>query len=532
MTPCNTTRPRIWRKMQVAGMSALITCGLFISACGGSSGSSDAITWYVPGPTTNPGDKAVFAKATKIIQKEVGVKVKFIPVDGADYSTKMTTILAAHQPVDILYAADWSLPYTSNALAGAFQPLDDLIKKYGKDYTSVVPDSVVQAAAVDGKIYGLTGMQDIVLQPAYNIEKKYVRAAGYDIEDGRVVIPGPDKYSQSNIGPLLAKIKETPDANRKNFTVLFQYSSFFSPMAYGYWPLNPSIHSPHPFYVKMGTTEVSLALPAVRQYLELMRNWYEHGYQPKDAGSAQGVAYVPSQSAAGFNYTGGDFAGSGAIGIPDGERPVDVPLSPGPFYMGYNGGESISSTSKHPDQAMKVLNLFYKNADLMNLLTYGIKGKNYTVEDGVAHVDPKGGYVSNGCWQFGNCYLTYPYPPYKAGFWKDVARWNDSALVAPLSGFSFNSRKVLSQWDQLATVDARYSQPLFTGSMPVKKGYTEYVSAMKAAGSDDVIKEMQSQLDEYLSKHPDVKADLLSETYDKVMSRPFVPGIGQSEGGK
>lgn len=524
--------PHRWapaRRRAALAVAVVAAVGLLAAACTGSSSSTSTskstLVWYVPEPVNNSGDSAVFVAANKIIERELKVNVKFIPVSGADYATKMTTILAAHEPVDILFAANWSLPYTSNALAGAFYPLDDLIKKYGKDYQAVASKSVVDAAAVDGKIYGLTGLQNIMLQPTYTIETRFVQAAGYPISGGHVVIPGSDKYKQNNIEPLLAKIKASPAAKQNNFTTLFQYSSFFDPMAWGYWPIDSSIHGPHPFYVKMGTTKVTMALPTIQNYVNLMRSWYQKGYQPHDAGTAQGVTYLPATSAVGFNFTGGNFRGSGGIGVPAAQQTVDVPLSPRPFYMGYNGGESIAATSKHPKEAMQLLNLLYTNADLMNLFTYGIKGVDYTVQNGVAQINQKGGYVSDGCWQFGNCYLTYPYPPYGKDFWKRVQKWNAQSFVAPLSGFAFNSHSVSAQWDQLATVTARYEQPLFTGSVSEQKQFPKYVAALKAAGSDTVVKEIQAQLDAYLKTHPQVKTMLLGDTYQKVMSGHQASGM-------
>ena len=42
---------------------------------------------------------------------------------------------------------------------------------------------------------------------------------------------------------------------------------------------------------------------------------------------------------------------------------------------------AISITSKHPEKAVELLNLIWKNRDLSNLLAYGIEGIHYTVNE-------------------------------------------------------------------------------------------------------------------------------------------------------
>ena len=42
---------------------------------------------------------------------------------------------------------------------------------------------------------------------------------------------------------------------------------------------------------------------------------------------------------------------------------------------------AIGVNSKHPEEAIKVLNLIWKAPDLSNLLAYGIEGIHYTVDE-------------------------------------------------------------------------------------------------------------------------------------------------------
>ena len=120
----------------------------------------------------------------------------------------------------------------------------------------------------------------------------------------------------------------------------------------------------HPFYVQAGTTNVSLALPGIQQYLSTVRGWYMHGYIPANSGSEAAPTY-PSQTtyAVGFgNWVQLPPASvSSQIGYGGGPANIPtaaIPLQERPFFMGQNTSTVISSTSQHPRRAMMLLNLF------------------------------------------------------------------------------------------------------------------------------------------------------------------------------
>ena len=68
----------------------------------------------------------------------------------------------------------------------------------------------------------------------------------------------------------------------------------------------------------------------------------------------------------------------------------------------------VSAQSKNPSRAAQIISLFNTNAELENLLQFGIEGTHYYLnsETGKIRINPNGGYVMNNNYT-GNFYLKY-----------------------------------------------------------------------------------------------------------------------------
>ncbi|MFE5713767.1 ABC transporter substrate-binding protein [Streptomyces sp. NPDC056501] len=163
---------RLLRTAVVGGASLAMT--LSLAACGGSGGSaggdSDEIHVLVYGDATNKVEKQLvdtFNKTSK-------VKAVLDTIPGADYQSKLQTIISGKQAPDVFF--NWGggsiKPYVD---AGLLLPLDDFIAKDPGLKSNFLP-SVFNTAVVDGKPYGIPmrGTQPVLLFS----NKKALAAAG------------------------------------------------------------------------------------------------------------------------------------------------------------------------------------------------------------------------------------------------------------------------------------------------------------------------------------------------------------------
>lgn len=538
--------------LKLAG-AALVGGALAGCSSGSNSsdnGTSDAVTLnvYLPAfaTTPSPGDSAVFAAANKIIKQKINATVNFHVIAETDYNTKMPTQLASGgSDIDLIQAADWLFGYTTQAEQGAFAPLDDLLTKHGHAIVAAEGKSVVNSSRIKGKIYAVTGLQLLTLQPSWSVQKRVLDASGVKgtLSNGVFLPSGANPYSIDVIAPILAGAKKNLTGTSKNFTLLgypgtWGLQAGFNPMSYGLWPINPSIHTQYPFYVKMGTTQVTMGLDELRTYATMMRSFYTAGYMKSDAGTnAQPPTAAPGDVGATLDWTGGgalENFGTPTAGTPADEANIEIPLSPAPYFMGFNIGWAIPASSKNPDRAMMLLNLLFTDKELVTLLSYGFEGKDYTVAKDTITPKSNATYThGTSCWVWGNCFITptWPYADTSslAGpqFWPDVDRLLKAAVVSPLSTFVFDETPVSSQWAALTSATTAYDLPLFTGAVPTDAQFSKYSNALTTAGSAAILKEVQSQLDAYVKQYPQQKQMLLQTTSDKLLGMaPDVAGQG------
>ena len=152
---------------------------------------------------------------------------------------------------------------------------------------------------------------------------------------------------------------------------------------------------------------------------------------------------------------------------------------------------------------MKFLDLMYEDAELVNLLDWGIEGKHYVkVSDNVIKY-PEGvtmltnGYNLNMSWLFGNQFLSYVFEGEDPDIWQKMKEFNVQAIKSKAMGFTMNPESVKTEIAAVSNVIAQYYLVLETGSADPDKVLPQFIEKLKTAGIDKVIADKQRQLDEW-----------------------------------
>ena len=171
-------------------------------------------------------------------------------------------------------------------------------------------------------------------------------------------------------------------------------------------------------------------------------------------------------------------------------------------YLGSNQGagtmHAISKTSKNPERAMMLLELVNTDKELYNLLCFGIEGKHYnkTDENHVAPIE-NSTYNPNIDWEFGCQFNAFYKEGVKDGTWEETKRLNEEAKPSPVLGFSFDAEPVKSEIAKCQSVVQEYVPLLATGSVDLDTYYPEFIEKLETAGSEIIVAELQSQIDEW-----------------------------------
>ncbi|MFD2332606.1 ABC transporter substrate-binding protein [Cohnella sp. GCM10020058] len=490
---------------------AIVLCALLVSACSAkneapaSSGSSSApsasssgaqassgselppvkLTYYFPQGELQKDYASVEEAVNQYIQPKINATIKFMPVVFGDYEQKLNTIVSSGEAFDIGWTSNWMFNYESNAEKGAFQDLQELLPKYAPDFMNSLPESVIEGSKTSkGKLMAIPNYQVAAKATGFIIQKEYLDKYHFDVSKIKTF---------KDLEPFLAQIKQ----NEPDMIPYFSQANSFSALASGYEGIQDT-------YYKKGDPTYTLlqmeSMPEYMAHIQLLYDWFNKGYIPKDVATANFdetlksgkiVSYIdwtlqPGGEANIFSHNGG-------------HQVVYAPLTQPEFSGVQPTMTFISRTSKNPERAMMFLNLMNTDPQLFNLMAYGIEGKHYDKKGPNTIVLKKdGGYAPDVGWAMGNVTIGYLKEGQPEDTWKKTIDLNDTAFVPDIFGFSFDPSAVKTETANLEAVYKEYDDAVKTGSVDPTVYMPKLIDALKKAGSEKVLKERQKQLDEWL----------------------------------
>lgn len=170
-------------------------------------------------------------------------------------------------------------------------------------------------------------------------------------------------------------------------------------------------------------------------------------------------------------------------------------------YITACGGEvlCIPYSAQNPEGAMKFLNWMYANQDNYLFCLYGAEGENYDLVDGRIQLkDPAfEGYFYE--WMFRNANYQLFTSDVSDDYVATYTTWDDGAKTSDVIAFHFDNANVVEIETSVNEVIQQYMDPIMYGFVDYEENYQAALDALKAAGIDEYIAEVQRQLDEYFA---------------------------------
>ena len=443
-------------------------------------------------------DNAMVEEAiNKILKEKLNVTLHIKHCGFTDTRTNMNLWLSSGEPCDVFvswfswptykeYAADLT-PYM-DIMPHATQALGDFIEN-GYD---------------NGKLLGLPAIKDWVAYNCYLMRKDLVEETG--MEPGRI-----KTYDQFE--ELLRKIKENhPDMHPLTNGTATRPSLFFESTNQRE---DGSLYATDLFD---GITAVGLMDPVTSsevsclyfsQFYEDLVNmayrWAEEGLL-YDATILNGSEQVAAGTAAGYGTTYKPGIES-QENVTCGTEMVSVcmpDVTEGVLKTNTSFNWIVNKKCANVERACMLLDLLYYDAEINNLLCWGVEDVHYVKTDDPNIIEyPEGvdaatvGYYSWGKFEFPNNYLQYVMYPSPSNLWEEMAVFNQAPASKAL-GFVFDPTPVEGQIAAVQNVVSQYNQGLGSGMLEPAM-LEEFRQALKDNGIEDVIKEAQSQLDAFLA---------------------------------
>ena len=442
--------------------------------------------------------------------EKINTEVTLLPFDLGTYNDQINLMISGNEKLDAMVTFFYgSTEFTSMASQNQLEPLDGLLEDYGQGILETLPEAYINTTNINGQTLGVPVYKDNVATIYYamrtDILEKYdlVEQAQNikSVDDIEAILKVVDEnepnlvplYCQKDQGVLTCGCFLSGDiADVITYEPLYQEQIVVFPGEDPYTAVD-IFHS-----------------DAYEAAVTKMHDWYEKGYVFKDTATSELTQATSISSDTAFSMV---FAAENATMMSTvqdcGYDMTVIPLA----YQTVTSQKIsqldwvIPVTSTEPEAAMKFMNLLYTDADVVNLLNYGVENVHYVKNDNGTISFPEGkdgnsvGYYGNLSFFIGNQYLAYVYDNYDPDTRAKSKEINDNADLSPLLGFTFDSSDYANEISAVTNVVAEYNNSLISGMSDPATELQAFRDKLDTSGMQTLVAGVQEQLDAWLAEN-------------------------------
>ena len=401
----------------------------------------------------------------------------------ADYNQKMQLVLAAGERADIVFMASWAGNYTGNAASGYLTELDDLLEAQPELKASMGP-KFWDAARVGGSIYAVPNFKDMVYQAYIAIDRTLMDA--HDIQV-------PDNLTFSSITPILEEFKALD-------TGVPAIEMSVLPPFRGDFPLGVLVPVALSFNEPEKGFQVLTEMREFQEYTRLMRDWTEKGYRHQDSYLNRNNDEKTKRWF--LNYYQG-FPGAEILIAQSRGRELETRFLNAPAVLDNAGPlgamQSIPASSPNAEKAMDFLTLLNTDPAVRNMVSYGVEGVHYDLDDNNQVVLTEKGMNNYEMPHFAMGSLlvlnTLQGDPPDAR--EQLRRFNDEAEASPAMGFPLDKEKYSQVIAQVTAASSAYMDAAAWGLRPAEETIEEFRDKLAELGWFEVVEEINRSYAEW-----------------------------------
>lgn len=470
-----------------------------------SSGEVVTLDYYWIGNGDTDQRSLVEDAINEYVEPLIGVNVVFHIVGWGDWETKAVTGLQAGEKMDIFFTADWR-NYMQLATQGLFLPLNDddgefgnLLAEHGQDILNGLNPAFITGTQVDGVNYAVPTNKELTVPEGFVYNVAAAEEIGFTEEDAANIT------SLRDLEPWLEAAKE---ARPDEYPFLTDGRISFQPWVPNFAAGIPDNiismkFEPDENGVFDETIVSILETDWAVEYTGVMREWYEKGWIHPDAGLItfndveirnSGKFFIEPQPLKGSNIKAVELVN--ASGNADLEL-AEIYTQSKINITTHSGGSmlAIPIVSDYPVKAMEFINLMHSDTDLLNMMLFGVEGTHWEFEDdGRVNIINSAWYGAHaGAWTLGNTLLQSVSNKEDPEKNRMLIEYSDDSIDHASLGFRFRTEPVAAELTAVTAVAEGTTRALMTGYVDPEVELPNYIEALKAAGFDTIMAEVQSQ---------------------------------------
>lgn len=489
------------KKILALLLACVMTLAL-LAGCGGSGNSNDAnkggdeggiptITWYQVGGGQPSNIASWTEKANAYLEEKIGVHIDIQCVSWGDWGDRRSVIVQTNEPYDIMFTDAGS--YGSDVAMGAFADLTDLVKET-PGITDLIPAEYLKACEINGRLYAIPAYKDSSMTNFFVWTKEQVEAYAPD--------QWADVHSLAEATPVLEALK----AGTGEAPVLLNKDGISCVAGNRYDGLGVGLDGLGVSYFDGSNKVVAVyEQDDVMDQLKILNQWMNNGLINSDAATRSeatgmcGLGIAQGWPAAAKGW--GDGRGAEVVVSQFGDTVLSNSTVQGSMAC-------ISASSKHPLEALKVLELVSTDSTFRDMLQYGEEGVNfkYVERDGDKRVLKLNtdwtlaGYTQGTFMTITPEIATEDAEFVPSPYTTEVTEQNNNAVRSPALGFYFDNTEVADKIAACKAIFEGYKGIIHTGTGDPEENVKKMMDEMRASGFDDVVAAVQEQYDAFLAQ--------------------------------
>lgn len=324
-------------------------------------------------------------KYVKKLGELTNTKLNLELLSWAEYEQNLTLVFAGGEYPDLMEVNGINSPQVAPAVdSGVFMPLNDLIEEHAPNLKKFITEEQWNSPSVnkDGQIYAIPSTNYV-----RNLAVTYVRKDWMD----KLNIKTP-KTIDEYIDMLKRFKNEDPNVNGEKDEIPWSARENFR---YGEAIFGAYDVIPNDWKYVEGKLVPNFIRPEMKEALAVYKKLYDEKLLDNEFLVQQGKdwdAKIKGKGNVGMFAHDPTYPDKWLTEIQNNTPSAELEIIPSPVGPDGKGGSSIYSpvgtmvwaipaTNENPINAIKFLDQFYSE-DVQTLLTYGLEGDNYTVENG------------------------------------------------------------------------------------------------------------------------------------------------------